>query len=80
MPNKKHSTSLINSNIDATNCKLNSKANIGENDSDNILSNIKPNFPPSLTKNDLIKNALKTDISYKSKAKILPNAFIAYRM
>jgi len=71
--NNKRATSLIiNSNIDTT--------NIGDNNSNNVLIDIKPKFPPTLTTNDLIKNALKADTSNKSKAKSLPNAFIAYRM
>ena len=57
--------------------KNNKRANVSNNNS-NI--DIKPIFPPTLTTNDLIKNALKSDSSNKSRAKTLPNAFIAYRM
>jgi len=60
--------------------KNNKRANISDNNFNNVLTNIKPNFPPILTTNDLIKNALKSDTSNRSKAKTLPNAFIAYRM
>src|SRR5687767_13637813 len=57
--------------------KLNIEVN---NNSNNVLTNIKPKFPPTLTTSDLIKNALESDTSKKSKARTLPNAFIAYRM
>ncbi|RIA80525.1 hypothetical protein C1645_838548 [Glomus cerebriforme] len=47
--------------------------NINENLSDE--TNHKPSFPPNLTINDLIKNA-----NINNKPKMIPNAFIIYRM
>src|SRR5688572_15731064 len=49
---------------------------------DNYLVDIKPEFPPTLTKHDLIKNALRTPSTNDTyvRPKTLPNAYIAYRM
>src|SRR5688572_22092129 len=58
------------SHIDATN----------SDNPKNVFADIKPKFPPTLTTNDLIKNALKINTPNRSRAKTLPNAFIAYRM
>ena len=71
----KRAISYMDSNVNAT-----GDANINGDDSHDVLSDIKPNFPPTLTTNDLIKNALKSGTSNKTKVTTLPNAFIAYRM
>src|SRR6266498_4446220 len=57
--------------------KNNKRVNISDKNSN---TDIKPVFPSTLTTNDLIENALKSDTPNKRKAKTLPNAFIAYRM
>src|SRR6266498_5694899 len=57
--------------------KNNKRVNISDKNSN---TDIKPVFPSTLTTNDLIENALKSDTPNKRKAKSLPNAFIAYRM
>ncbi|CAG8645762.1 7068_t:CDS:1 [Funneliformis caledonium] len=73
--NKHHIASLnINSNFNENNSKSNRETHFIDNDSNKVLTDIKPTFPPILTTYDLIKNA------NNGKAKILPNAFIAYRM
>ncbi|GBB84173.1 hypothetical protein RclHR1_01080029 [Rhizophagus clarus] len=48
----------------------------GNNSNNNILTILKPSFPPNVTVKDLIKN----DDNTRSKPKLFPNAFIAYRM
>ena len=71
----KRAISYMDSNVNAT-----GDVNINGDDSHDVLTDIKPNFPPTLTTNDLIKNALKSGTSNKTKVTTLPNAFIAYRM
>src|SRR3954451_9929377 len=78
--NNKHATLLaINSNIDENNSRLNRETKINNN-VNSLPTDIKPTFPPTLTANDLIKNAIKSNKLNKSRAITFPNAFIAYRM
>ncbi|CAI2174794.1 10545_t:CDS:1 [Funneliformis geosporum] len=76
-----YATSLnINSNTDEINTGMDRKTNFSENSSSNVLIDIKPTFSPTLTANDVIKNANKSKTSNKNRAKTFPNGFIAYRM
>ncbi|PKK71511.1 hypothetical protein RhiirC2_778328 [Rhizophagus irregularis] len=75
----KESSKKRNRNNLVTNSNFNSndETNIIINSPNNNLVNIfKPPFPPALTIDDLIKNAQTSD----NKPKMVPNAFIAYRM
>ncbi|CAG8502848.1 9295_t:CDS:2 [Funneliformis caledonium] len=74
--NNKHA---INSNIDENNSRLNRETRINKNNN-RLPTDIKPTFPPTLTANDLIKNAIKSNIPNKSRAITFPYSFIAYRM
>ncbi|CAG8445616.1 uncharacterized protein OCT59_023658 [Rhizophagus irregularis] len=65
---------FVNSNINTDNFNLRGKTNSGKGDSKNILTILKPSFPSTLMLDDLIKR------NTNSKPKLLPNAFIAYRM
>ncbi|CAI2185553.1 17397_t:CDS:1 [Funneliformis geosporum] len=76
--NNKRAISL--SNIDEINSWLDRETNVSFNTIDNFSTDIKPSFIPTLTTNDLIKNATKPGTLNKNRAKTLPNAFIAYRM
>ncbi|RIA80527.1 hypothetical protein C1645_745182 [Glomus cerebriforme] len=68
---KKNHNRIINSN----NSKLNNETDIDDNNSNDIPNDIRPSFPPTLTIDDLIKDA-----NTNHKRKTLPNAFIVYRM
>ncbi|CAG8719991.1 6025_t:CDS:1, partial [Funneliformis mosseae] len=59
--------------------KLNRETRINKKNN-RLPTDIKPTFPPTLTANDLIKNAIKSNKPNKSRAITFPNAFIAYRM
>src|SRR5688572_21789116 len=76
----KTSSKQKNNKYIMTDSRLNIEANIDNKNSNDVFINIRPKFPPTLTTNDLIKNALKSDTPNKSKSRTLPNAFIAYRM
>ncbi|CAG8675450.1 14646_t:CDS:1, partial [Funneliformis mosseae] len=73
--NKRNKPFIIGSNNDPM---LNIESNIIS--SNIVLVELKPSFPPTLTTEELIKNAIKSNASNNSKIKTLPNAFIAYRM
>ncbi|RGB40158.1 hypothetical protein C1646_753636 [Rhizophagus diaphanus] len=65
---------FVNSNINTDNFNLRGKTKSGKGDSKNILTILKPSFPSTLMLDDLIKR------NNNNKPKLLPNAFIAYRM
>jgi hypothetical protein len=72
---RKRDIFFINSNNDVNTSDLRDKTNIGGDDPNNILTILKPSFPSTLMIDDLIKNN-----NTNNKPKLLPNAFIAYRM
>jgi hypothetical protein len=71
----KESSKKRNRNNLAINSNFNLSNEINIIPNNNLIDIIKPSFPPTLTIDDLIKNALSSN-----KPKMVPNAFIAYRM